>query len=280
VRASAVDVPIESIEPRKGLGVADLRELWRYRELMLFFTWRDILVRYKQTLLGYAWAIIQPLFLMVVFSVFLGELAGVPSEGVPYPIFAYAALLPWTFFANALARSSGSLVGNSNLLRKVYFPRLVLPISGLLSGLVDFAVASSVLLGLMVYFGVYPQPEALLVVLPLIVLVVLTALSVGLWLAALNVTYRDVQQAVPFLVQVWLFATPVVYPATIVPEEWRSLLGLNPMSGIISGFRWAVLGTGDPPGAMLAVSVGITALLLASGLVYFKRAERSFADVV
>lgn len=275
-----VDPTVHVIRPSGRFAAVDIAELWRHRELLFFFTWRDIIVRYKQTYLGFVWAIIQPVFLMVVFSIFFGRLAGVPSEGVPYPIFAYAALLPWTFFANALTRGSGSLVANANLLRKVYFPRLVLPVSALVSGLVDFAIASSVLLGLMIYFGVYPSLAGLAFLPVLVALVLVTALGVALWLAALNVTFRDIQQAMPFLVQVWLFATPVVYPSTIVPERWHGVLGLNPMSGIIEGFRWALLGTGEGPGLMLGVSALVSAALVLGGVFYFRRAERSFADVI
>ncbi len=276
-RAEAV--PVTIIQPSRGWISLNLGELWKYRELLYFLAWRDISVRYKQTLLGAAWAIIQPFFSMIVFSLFFGRLANIPSEGVPYPIFNYTAMLPWTYFATAITASSNSLVGSANLLSKVYFPRLVIPVASVLPALVDFCIAFVVMLGMMLYYGIAPTWNALF--LPAFLLLALvTALGVGLWLSAMNVQYRDVRYAVPFLVQFWLFLSPVVYPSSLVPEQWRLLYGINPMAGVIEGFRWALLGTGDGPGPMLAVSVGAALLLLVSGAFYFRRMEKTFADVV
>jgi lipopolysaccharide transport system permease protein len=266
------------IRPSRGWVSLRLNELWEYRELLYFLVWRDIKVRYKQTVLGAAWAIIQPFSTMVVFSLFFGRLAGVPSDGLPYPIFSYAALLPWNYFAHSLSEASNSLVGSANLIRKVYFPRLVIPLSSVLSGLVDFGIAFSVLLGMMVHFSVRPMWGILL--LPLLLLLALvTALGVGLWLSALNVKYRDVRYAIPFLTQFWMFATPVAYPSSLLSEPWRTLYGLNPMAGVVEGFRWALLGT-QPPSAMITVSALVAVLLLVSGAFYFRQVEKTFADEV
>jgi len=267
------------IEPSRGWLRVGLGELWAYRELLYFLVWRDINVRYKQTMLGAAWAIIQPFFTMVVFSVFFGRLARIPSDGLPYPVFAYCALLPWTLFAHALTESSNSLVANQNLLTKVYFPRSVVPLAALFTGLADFAVAFVVLLGMMAYYGI--APTAAVIVLPVFVLLALgTALGVGTWLAALNVRYRDVRYTVPLVVQLWLFATPVAYPASLVPERWRVLFGVNPMVGVVEGFRWSLLGTGTHPGLPMAVSALAVVAVLVTGMLYFRRTERTFADVV
>src|SRR5688572_458795 len=275
----AEKLPTFSIDPPKSWASIGLRELWEYRELLYFLTWRDVKVRYKQTALGAAWAVIQPLFMMLVFSLFFGRLAGVPSDGVPYPVFTFCALLPWQLFAHALSESSNSLVGNQNLITKVYFPRLVVPISAVLGGLVDFAIAFVILLVMMTYYGIVPGWQ--IVTLPLfILLAVVTALAVGLWLSALNVQYRDVRYTINFLIQFWLFATPVAYPSSLVPEAWRPLYGLNPMAGVVEGFRWALLGKAQPPGALLWVSVAVVILLLIGGLYYFRRMEQEFADVV
>ena len=256
-----------------------LREIWEYRDLLLFLTWRDIKVRYKQTALGAAWAIIQPFFTMVIFSLFFGRLARMPSDGVPYPVFSYAALVPWTFFAQGLTQASNSLVLSGNLIRKVYFPRLVVPVSTLMAGGVDFALAFGMLLLIMLYYGI--TPTANIVWLPLFLLLALaTSLGASLWLAALNVQFRDVRYIVPFLVQVWLFATPIAYPSSLLDEPWRTLYGLNPMAGVVEGFRWALLGTDTAPGAIIAVSSAVAAVLLVSGAYFFRRMERSFADVV
>jgi lipopolysaccharide transport system permease protein len=272
-------VPERLIRPSSGWTALKLGELWAYRELIYFFIWRDIKVRYKQTVLGAAWAIIQPFFTMVVFSLFFGRLAGVPSEGVPYPIFTYAALVPWSFFAHGLSQSSNSLVSNANLITKVYFPRLAVPLAIVLSGIVDFCLAFVVLLGMMLYFGIVPTIN--LVWLPLFLLLALvTSLGVGLWLSAMNVQFRDVRYAVPFLTQFWLFATPIAYPSSLLSEPWRTLYAINPMVGVVEGFRWALLGTDTTPGPMVIVSALAALVLLVSGAYYFRRMEKIFADVV
>ena len=266
------------IEPSHSWLRLDLGDLWRYRELLFFLTWRDVMVRYKQTLLGAAWAILQPVLTMVIFSIIFGQLAKLPSEGIPYPIFTFTALLPWQLFAFALTNSSNSLVGSQNLVRKVYFPRLVIPVASVLPGLVDFGISFLVLVGMMIFYHV-PLSGRMLI-LPLFLLLALaTALAVGLWLSALNVEYRDIRYVVPFLTQFWMYATPVAYSSTLIPEKWRLLYGLNPLTGVVEGFRWALLGSGDV-GGLLWVSVGIVILLLVGGLVYFKRMEDTFADVI
>lgn len=267
------------IRPSQGWVPLNLAGLWEFRELLYFLVWRDIKVRYKQTALGVAWAIIQPFFIMVVFSIFFGRLAKVPSDGIPYPIFAYCALLPWQLFAHALTESSNSLVANERLISKVYFPRLVVPIAPVLAGLVDFVIAFVILIGMMIYYRVTPTLAVWTVPL-FLVLAVGAALGVGLWLAALNVQYRDVRYTVPFLTQFWLFATPVAYPSSLVPEPWRALYGLNPMAGVVEGFRWALLGRGEIPGPLLAVSAAVVLMLFVGGLYYFRRMEKIFADVV
>lgn len=267
------------IRASKGWSVPDLRELWRYRELLYFLVWRDVKVRYKQTALGAAWAILQPAATMLVFSLFFGRLAKVPSDGVPYPVFAFTALVPWTLFANGLALSTQSLVQGQNLLKKVYFPRLAIPLAAVLSGLVDFALAFAVLVGMLAFYGIAPGARALWIA-PLLLLALATSLGAGLWLSALNVRYRDVGYVVPFLVQLWLFATPIAYPSSLLEEPWRTVYGINPMVGVVEGFRWALLGTGSAPGGALAVSSLAAAALLAGGAFYFRRLERTFADVV
>jgi len=272
-------VPVLILRPSRGFLRLNLKEVWDYRELLYFLVWRDVKVRYKQTVLGAAWAILQPVMTMVVFSIFFGRLAKVPSDGVPYPVFAFTALLPWQLFVFALTESSNSLVANQNLITKVYFPRLVVPIASLLGGLVDFAIAFLVLLALMLYYGIVPTRAV--AVLPLFVLLaVVTALAVGLWLSTLNVKFRDVRYTIPFLTQLWMFATPVAYPSSLVPQPWRTWYGLNPMAGVVEGFRWALLGKTASPGPMLSVSVGVVILLLVGALIYFRRAEATFADVV
>ena len=275
----SVEVPVTVIEPSRGWVSLRLRALWRSRELLYFLIWRDVKVRYKQTLLGAAWAILQPLLTMVVFSIFFGKLARMPSDGVPYPLFAYVALVPWTFFANGLTLASNSLVANQTLLRKVYFPRLVIPVSAVAAGLIDFGIAFVVLLGLAARYGV-PLTVNMIWLPALVLLALVTALGVGLWFAALNVLYRDIQYVVPFLVQVWLYATPIVYPSSLVPERWRTLYAINPMVGVVEGFRWALLGTGTAPGPMILVS-GIAAVVtLIGGMFFFRRMEKTFSDVV
>jgi lipopolysaccharide transport system permease protein len=267
------------VAPSRGWVSLKLGELWAYRELLYFLVWRDIKVRYKQTALGAAWAVIQPFFTMVVFSLFFGRLGKIPSDNIPYPIFAYAALVPWTFFANGLTESSNSLVGSANLIKKVYFPRLAVPIAAVLAGLVDLIIAFVVLVGMMLYYGVAPTTNVLW--LPLFLLLALaTSLGTGLWLSALNVQFRDVRYVVPFITQFWLFATPIAYPSSLLPEPWRTVYGLNPMAGVVEGFRWALLGTNTKPGAMVALSSVVAALLLAGGAFYFRRMEKTFADVV
>jgi lipopolysaccharide transport system permease protein len=273
------EVQVTRIRPSRGWVSLNLGALWEYRELLYFLTWRDIKVRYKQTVLGAAWAILQPFFTMVVFSLFFGKLAGVPSDGIPYPIFSYAALVPWQFFANGLTASSTSLVASANLIKKIYFPRLVVPISSVLSGAVDFALAFVVLLGMMLFYGVAPTWAILW--LPLLLLLALvTSLGVGLWLTAMNVQFRDVRYAVPFLVQAWMFATPIAYPSSLLDEPWRTLYGINPMVGVVEGFRWALLGTETAPGPIIFVSAVVAVGLLVGGAFYFRRMEKTFADVV
>jgi len=273
------EVPVTIIRPSRGWISVNLRDLWEYRELLYFLTWRDIKVRYKQTVLGAAWAIIQPFFTMVVFSFFFGKLAKMPSDDIPYPIFSYAALVPWTFFANGLSQSSTSLVASANLIKKVYFPRLVVPISAVISGGVDFALAFVVLLGMMLFYSIVPT-AAVAWLLPLLLLALVTSLGVGLWLTAMNVQFRDVRYAVPFLVQVWMFATPIAYPSSLLDEPWRTLYGINPMAGVVEGFRWALLGTETAPGPIVIVSALVAVGLLVSGAFYFRRMEKTFADVV
>lgn len=270
---------VARIEPPSSWPEIGWRELWEYRELLYFLTWRDIKVRYKQTVLGAAWAVIQPLFMMLVFSLFFGKLAGVPSDGIPYPVFTFCGLLPWQLFAQSMTQAGNSLVGSQNLITKVYFPRLVVPISAVLGGVVDFAIAFVLLLVMMFYYGIVPGWQ--MVALPgLMLLAVLAALGVGLWLSALNVQYRDVRYTLSFLVQFWMFATPVAYPSSIVPEKWRVLYGLNPMVGVVDGFRWALLGKPESPGVPLLISAIVVFLLLAGGLYYFRRLEQEFADIV
>jgi homopolymeric O-antigen transport system permease protein len=277
--STTISIPSSQIGPPTRWPSLDLHELWQYRELLYFLTWRDIKVRYKQTALGAAWAVIQPLFIMVVFSLFFGRLAGVPSDGLPYPVFTLCALLPWQLFAHALTEASNSLVGSQNLITKVYFPRLVVPISAVLGGLADFVIAFVILLGMLFFYGIVPGWQ--IVALPgLVLLAVMTALAVGLWLSALNVQYRDVRYTINFLVQFWLFATPVAYPSSIVPVKWRALYGLNPMVGVVDGFRWALTGRPESPGSVLLVSVIVVSVLLVGGLYYFRRLEQQFADII
>jgi lipopolysaccharide transport system permease protein len=271
-------VPTLIIHPPKKWMPIDLHELWEYRELITSFTLRDVKIRYKQTALGVLWAIIQPLFMMIIFTVFFGGLAKIPSEGVPYPLFVLVALLPWTLFAEGLSRSTSSTVTNANIMTKVYFPRLIMPLSSITSPLVDFAVSLVILIIMMAYYGFVPTWN--IVFLPLFLLLALaTSLGVGLWLSALNVKYRDFQYTVPFIIQIWLFVSPVVYSSSLVPESMRLLYSLNPMVSVIEGFRWALLGTGAPS-SMILVSVGMVVVLLVSGAFYFRRMEQYYADIV
>ena len=271
--------PHKVIEPPKGWSALNLREVWRFRELLFFLTWRDIKVRYKQTALGAAWAILQPLLTMVIFSIIFGNLAKLPSDGVPYPIFTYVALLPWQLFAFALNSASNSLVGSQNLISKVYFPRLVVPFSSVLAGIADFCIAFVFLLGMMAYYRIGFSVAILL--LPLFLLLALTsAMAVGLWLSAMNVKYRDIRYVVPFLTQFWMYATPIAYSSSLIPEQWRWLYSLNPMTGVVEGFRWALLGKSGLDVFSLSISAVVVVVLLVSGLYYFKRMENTFADII
>lgn len=267
------------IEPSRGLFRTDLSSVWRYRELAYFLVKRDISVRYKQTVLGGLWAIIQPFFAMVVFSIFFGRMAKMPSDGVPYPVFVYAGLLPWTYFAGALSAASESMVGNANLVSKVYFPRLVMPLAAVLSGLVDLFVASVVLAGMMIFYGIGVGPGVIMLP-PLILLTVACAAGAGFWLSALNVEYRDIRYTIPFLIQLWLFSSPVIYPTSIVPKDYQWLMALNPMAGVLKAFRAAVLGHQPFDWAALGISAAVIAAIFISGMLYFRRMERTFADVI
>ena len=274
-----IEIPTIVIQPSSGWIALKLGDLWAYRELLYFLVWRDFKVRYKQTVLGATWAIIQPFFSMVVFSLFFGKLAKMPSDGIPYPIFAFAALVPWSYFAGALAQSSNSLVDSANLIKKVYFPRLAIPIANTLAGLVDFVLAFTVLLGMMFWYGI--MPTARILWLPAFLLLALvTALAVGLWLSVLNLEYRDVRYTIPFMTQFWMFATPIVYPSSLLSEPWRTVYGLNPMVGVVEGFRWALLDAKTAPGPMIAVSACAALVLLVGGAFYFRRMEKTFADIV
>jgi lipopolysaccharide transport system permease protein len=267
------------IEPARGWMPLDWGELWRYRELLYFLVWRDIKVRYKQTVLGLAWAILQPVLTMVVFTLFFGRLAGVPSDGAPYPLFAFAGIVPWTFFAYGLAQSANSVVVSQSLIGKIYFPRILLPTATVLSGVVDFVVALAVLFALLAYYHV-PVGASVLWLVPLSILTFATSLASGLWLSALNVKYRDVRYVVPFLTQLWLFATPIAYSSSLLSDRWRTVYALNPLVGVVEGFRWALLGVGRPPGLVLGVSALAAIVVLSAGVAYFQRCEVDFADIV
>jgi lipopolysaccharide transport system permease protein len=276
-------IPATIIRPSRGLSALQLGAIWQYRELLYFLIWRDIKVRYKQTVLGIAWIVLQPVVSMVVFTMLFGGLLKVPSNGIPYPIFAYAALLPWQYFAGSLTRSSTNLVDSAQIVTKVYFPRLLLPIGGTLAGLVDFAIAFVVLAALMLYYGI--QPTAAVVLLPgLILLAMVTALGFAFWFSALNVRYRDVKYAVPFLVQIWMYLTPVIYGSSLVPERYRFLLALNPMTAVVEGFRWALLGSTmsqtHSPGYLYVAAVVIALLVFVTGITFFRATERTFADYI
>jgi lipopolysaccharide transport system permease protein len=281
--ALKTDQPVTLLRPAKGLAALNLGDLWHYRELIYFLTWRDLKVRYKQTVIGVAWIIIQPVISMVVFNFLFGQLLNVPSGGVPYPIFSYAALLPWNYFAGALQRSSTSLVGSANLISKVYFPRMTIPISGILSGFVDFLVSFVVLIVLMIIYKI--TPTSAIIYLPLfLLLAAITALGFGLWLSALNVRFRDVGHLVPFLIQIWMYVTPVIYGSDLIPEQFRFLLGFNPMTGVVEGFRWALLGNNladaAAPGPLFGISIAISLIVLISGTIFFRSTERTFADII
>lgn len=267
------------LQPSNGWRALNLREFWQHRELLYFLSWRDIKVRYKQTALGALWAILQPLLTMIVFSLFFGKLAKMPSDGIPYPIFAFAALVPWTFFSNGLTQSGNSLIQSAGMLKKVYFPRLIVPISSVISGAVDFVFAFIVLIGMMFWYGIIPTANVVWLPL-LLVLAFGTAVGVGLWLSAMNVQFRDVRYTIPFLTQFWLFATPIAYPSSLLSEPWRTIYGLNPMVGVVEGFRWALLGTATAPGPLIIVSAVTMLTILLSGMFYFRRMESTFADVV
>lgn len=276
---SESDTPAIIIQPPKGWPNLGLRELWDYRDLLYLLVWRDIKVRYKQTFVGASWAIIQPFIAMVVLSIFFGKLAKVPSEGIPYPIFAYSALVPWTYFVNVLTQSSNSVVLNRAVITRIYFPRLIIPMTAVVTGLLDFAIAFVILVGMMLFYGV--APTVAIWTLPFfILLTVATALGLGFWLAALNVHYRDIGFVLPFLTQIWLFVTPIAYPSSLVPEKWRAIYGLNPMAGVVEGFRWALLGKSQAPGMLLAISVAVVIALLLGGIIFFRYREDTFSDVI
>lgn len=277
--ASAEAPPLTIIEPARGWMPLDLGELWRYRELLFFLVWRDIKVRYKQTVLGVAWAVLQPVLTMVVFTLFFGRLAGVSSDGAPYALFSFAGLVPWTFFVYGLTQSSNSVVMSQGLIGKIYFPRILLPVATVLSGVIDFLVALVVLFVLLAHYHV-PVDARVLWLVPLALLTFVSALGVGLWLSALNVKYRDVRYIVPFLTQLWLFATPIAYSSTLLSDRWRLLYAANPMVGVVEGVRWAALGIGRPPGVATAVSVAVALAILGGGVAYFQRTEVTFADIV
>ncbi|MBN1264764.1 MAG: ABC transporter permease [Anaerolineales bacterium] len=276
---SPKQVELTIIRPSSGWRQINLKELWRYRELVYFLIWRDVKVRYKQTLLGAAWAIIQPLMTMIVFSIFFGSLAKIPTDGIPYPIFSYTALLPWQLFETGISKSGSSLVSGRGLLTKVYFPRLAIPLAPVIAALVDFALAFLVLIVMMLYYG-YPPTRAIWTLPLFLLLAMITALGAGFWLSAMNVWYRDIGYIIPFFSRIWFYLTPITYAASIVPEKFRILYALNPMVGVVEGFRWAMLGHGDAPSAQILVSVLISVVLMVSGAFYFRRMERTFADVV
>ncbi len=269
------------IKPSKGFAALNLRDRWMYRELIYFMIWREVKVRYKQTMLGAAWAIIQPVVTMIVFTFLFGRIAKLPTDGnIPYPIFSYTALLPWNLFVNALNQASRSLTSNQNMVSKIYFPRLVLPLASILSGLVDFVIAFVILIGLMIYYRVTPSVNVIWALPAFLLLAIITALGVALWLAAINVQYRDVNYALPFMTQFWLFATPVAYSSLLISPKWRLVYSLNPMAGVVNGFRWALLGVGTGPDAGLWISVAIAVLILIGGLFYFRNMEKTFADTI
>lgn len=278
-RVETEQLPTTVVEPRKPFWDFELGHLWEYHELLFFLIWRDVKVRYKQTALGVAWAVLQPLMATLIFSIFFGRLARMPSDGIPYPVFAYCAMVPWQYFANALAESSNSLVASQNLIKKVYFPRVIIPVASVMAGLVDFCFSFLILIVMMFHYGI--RPSGTIVLFPVfLLLAICTALAAGLWLSALNVQFRDVKHTIPFLVQFWFFMTPVVYPSSIVPPKWRMWYGLNPMAGVVEGFRYSVLGKAGHPGAMVWVSAAVVLVMLLGGMLYFRKMESSFADIV
>jgi lipopolysaccharide transport system permease protein len=272
-------VSVTHIAPSRGWRGLEAHDLWWHRELLYFLTWRDVKVRYKQSVLGAAWAVLQPFLTMLIFSVFFGHFAQIPSDGVPYPVFSFAGLVPWTFFANSMTTGANSVILTPELVTKVYFPRVMMPTAAILAGAFDLAIAFVVLVAMMIFYGIVPGPEALFV-LPLLLLLFVTTLGVALWLSALSVAYRDVQSALPFLLQMWLFATPIAYPSSLVPLPWRTLMGLNPMAGVVEGLRWALLGTQPAPGPLVWVSAAAALVVFVTGLLYFQRVEGRFADVI
>jgi len=267
------------IQPPTSAFDIDINELWNYRELLYFFVWKNIKVKYKQTIVGFAWVIIQPLFTMIIFSLFFGKLAKIPSNGLPYPIFYYSALLPWTYFANSLNQATNIMVENQRVITKIYFPRILLPLSSVISGLLDFFIAFLILIIMMIYYGIYPSFQSLFFILFLL-LAVLTSLAAGIWLSAFNALYRDVKYTIGFIIQFWLFASPVAYPSSIVPGKWKLVYGLNPMVGVIDGFRWALLGKGKPPDSLFLVSTIGVLIILITGIIYFQKIESVIADRV
>ncbi|MCC6445393.1 MAG: ABC transporter permease [Armatimonadetes bacterium] len=278
-KRSGKPLPTVSIQPQRSIFQLDLKDIWHFRELLYLLIWRDVKVRYKQTVIGAAWAILQPFMTMVVFTMVFSKFAKVPSDGIPYPIFSYTALLPWNYFSQALSRGGVSLVGSSGLISKVYFPRLIIPLSSVITPLVDFLLAFAILIGMMVWFRFTPTLGVL--ALPLfILLAMMTALAIGLWSCALHVQYRDVGYLIPFVIQIWMYATPVAYPLSLVPDRWKLLYSLNPMVGVVEGFRWAMLGRTIPDIGLMAVSGSVVLVLLFTGLLYFKRMERTFADII
>jgi len=279
IAAPRTEYPTVTIEPSQGWVSLNLKDLWLYRELIYFLTWRDIKIRYKQTVLGVAWAVLQPLLTVLIFSFIFGKVANIGSDGMPYPVFSLAGVAPWTFFQAGLNFSANSLVASSNMIKKVYFPRLIIPMASILSGLVDLAVSMVLLGAMMAWYRVPLTPKALWLPL-LLMLTLVTSLGAGLWLSALNVQYRDVRYVVPFLMQFWMYATPVVYPSSRLPEPWRTLMGLNPMAGVVEGFRWSLLGARTQPGPLIAVSALVAVAILVMGALYFRRMEKTFADVV
>jgi lipopolysaccharide transport system permease protein len=278
-KSTLTNTPLIHIAPSKGWISMGLKDIWEYRELLGIFVWRDLKVRYRQTVIGVLWAILQPLLTMVIFSIFFGRLAGIPSDEIPYPLFSFAALVPWTFFANSINQASNSLVNSADMIKKIYFPRLTMPMAAVFASLVDFVLAFIILLGMMLYYGFIPTIN--IIWLPgLILLTMMTGLGVSFWLSALNVQFRDVRYMIPFITQAWLFATPVAYPSSLLTEPWRTIYGINPMVGVIEGFRWALLGTDTAHEPLIIVSFGVAFLMLISGAVYFRRMEKTFADVI